>query len=83
MSDFINPVALAVASLNCSQSELARRIGVKPGLVHMWRLRGSIPAPHLKKVCQVTGLPPHLLNPNIPAYFAGGVVDTAKEDNHD
>lgn len=78
-----NPVELAMSTLQCNQSELAQKIGVTPAVVYTWKARGAIPAKSLKKACQVTGLPPHLLNPNIPAYFAGGVVDTAKEDNHD
>lgn len=82
MNPKVNPIALAMSTLQCNQSELAQKIGVSPATVYTWKARGAVPAPHLKKACEVTGLPPHLLNPNIPVYYAGGVVDTTKEETH-
>lgn len=65
--DKINPVVIALATLNCTRSEFARRMGVHPNVAYMWQRRGAISLRHLKKACEVTGLPPHVLNPSVPA----------------
>ncbi len=66
-----NPVVLALESLRCSQSELARQIGVKRATVAIWKKRGHIPARSVKKVTDVTGIPPYVL---CPEYFPAPVV---------
>lgn len=63
----VNPITLITQTLGISQAELAKRIGVSTGLVSMWKTRGYITQRHLTQVCNVSGLPPYVLNPNIPA----------------
>lgn len=62
----LNPIDLAKTTLGCTQTELAKLLGVSTGLVSMWKIRGYITQRHLAKACEVTGLPPHLLNPFVP-----------------
>lgn len=62
----INPIDVATRALGCTQSELASLLGVSRGLVSMWKTRGYITQRYLAKACEVTGLPPHLLNPFVP-----------------
>lgn len=66
-----NPVVLALESLKCSQSELARQIGVKRATVAVWKKRGHIPVRSVKKVTDATGIPPYVL---CPEYFPAPVV---------
>lgn len=61
-----NPVDLMTRVLACSKVELAARIGVSPGLVTMWKKRGGVTLRCLRKAVEVTGLPPHVLNPLVP-----------------
>ncbi len=82
MKKSANPILLAMSALQCNQSELAEKFGVTPAVVYTWKVRGAIPAKALRKACEVTGLPPHLLNPNIPVFIAGGVAEP-KEESHD
>jgi transcriptional regulator with XRE-family HTH domain len=63
----VNPVDLALQKLDCTASDFAKRMGVSPALVSMWKQRGYITQKHLIKACQVTGLDAHLLNPYFPA----------------
>lgn len=61
-----SPIELALESLGCSQSELARRIGVNHATVSIWKRRGHIPLAQVKKVAEVSGVPAHVL---CPKYF--------------
>lgn len=47
----INPIVIAIESLNCTQSDLARQIGVKRATVSIWKKRGFIPVRNVKKSC--------------------------------
>lgn len=62
----LNPIDLAKRTLGCNQTEFANMMGVSTGLVSMWKVRGYITQRYLAKACEVTGLPPHLLNPFVP-----------------
>lgn len=62
-----NPVDLMCEKLWCSQADLARALGVSPKVISVWRKRGAVPVRMLADVAALTGLPPHLLNPKIPA----------------
>ena len=61
-----NPIDLMTQVLACSQTELAEKMGVSPGLVTMWRKRGHVTLRYLRKAVELTGLPPHVLNPLVP-----------------
>lgn len=61
-----NPIVLAITTLGCSQSELAKRIGVSPSLINMWKRRGYVTTKYLKTASKVTGIPAYLLNPYVP-----------------
>ena len=58
-----NPVDLILSSVKCSQSELARAVGVTPAVISMWRKRGNIPTKRVKVVSEVTGIAPFVLCP--------------------
>ena len=64
--DSVNCIDVAVQACECTQSELAKKIGVSSGQVSMWKKRGYITQKYLKKASEVTGLPAHLLNPFVP-----------------
>lgn len=66
-----NPVVLALESLKCTQSELARQLGVARATVAIWKKRGHIPARSVKKVTDVTGIPSYVL---CPEYFPAPTV---------
>ena len=59
----MNPVELALQSLGCTQSELARRLGVGRAVVHAWKVREAIPVREVRRVSEVSGVPAHLLCP--------------------
>ena len=59
----INPIVVAIDSLGCSQSDLARQLGVRRATVSVWKKRGFIP---VKKVAEATGIPAYVL---CPEYF--------------
>ena len=61
-----NPIDMAMRACGCKQVEFAERMGVSPGLVSMWRKRGYITQKNLAKAVEITGLPPHVLNPFVP-----------------
>lgn len=67
----INPIVIAIESLNCTQSDLARQIGVKRATVSIWKKRGFIPVRNVKKVAEVTGIPTYVL---CPEYFPAQLV---------
>ena len=58
-----NPVELALASLDCTQSELARRLGLSRNAVSLWKLRGKVPVEHVLLLSKVSGVPCHILSP--------------------
>jgi DNA-binding transcriptional regulator YdaS (Cro superfamily) len=49
---------------NLTQAQLAERIGVKPPAICKWESR-RIPAERVVQVEQVTGVPRHLLRPDL------------------
>ena len=55
--DSVNCIDVAVQACGCTQSELAKKIGVSSGQVSMWKKRGYITQKYLKKASEVTGLP--------------------------
>ena len=61
-----NPIDLALQACGCSQVELAKRLGVSPSLVSIWKMRGYVTQKHLSKAVEVTGLPAYLLNRYVP-----------------
>lgn len=63
---FANPVDLMTSVLACSKSELAAQLGVSPALITIWHKRGGVTLRYLRKAVEVTGLPPHMLNPLVP-----------------
>lgn len=76
----LNPIELATSTLRCSQAQLADKIGVSRYVIYTWKARCAVPTKYLRKVCEVTSLPPHLLNSKVPAF---GVAPAHEEDNHD
>ncbi len=60
----LNPVEIAMKSVGCSQSELARRLGVHRSVVSVWKRRGVIPIKAVPRLSSVTGVPPHILRPD-------------------
>lgn len=62
MSKEKSGIQKAVAAAG-SQSELARRIGVSPQAVQQWVERGCVPPRRVPMVAAVTGVSPHMLNP--------------------
>lgn len=61
----MNGVELAIKAMG-SQSELARALGKKPQIISHWfRKIGRIPAEHVPDVARVTGLPRHMLRPDL------------------
>ena len=72
----INPIELAQSTLHCNQAQLAEKVGVTPAVIHMWKTRRAVSTKYLRKMCEVTGLPPYLLNPHVPAF----VVPPAPEE---
>ena len=72
-----NPVLLALESLKCTQSDLARQLGVKRATVAIWKQRGFIPVRSVKKVSDVTGIPPYVL---CPEYFPAPCVGKNAEE---
>lgn len=71
----INPIILATETLQCNQSELARRLGVERAVISVWKRRGHIPVRAVKHVAAVTGIPAYVL---CPAYFPGPVFVTSQ-----
>lgn len=47
------------------QAALARMIGIKRVSVHQWKTRGVIPAERVLAVEQATGVPRHVLRPDL------------------
>lgn len=66
-----NPVELALESLRCNQSELARKLHVHKACISVWKKRQAIPLAHVKRVSEVSGVPAHLL---CPEYFPAPIV---------
>lgn len=60
------PLDLVLKQQNCNQSELARRLGCSRETVSKWRIRGHISPRFVKRVSEMTGIPPHCLNPLFP-----------------
>lgn len=58
------PIEKAV-SLAGSQSELARRLGVRQGYVWKWLRKGRPPAEHVIAIEKATGISRHELRPDI------------------
>lgn len=46
-------------------SALARAVGVDHSTVVGWRRAGRVPAERVRRVSEVTGLPPHSLRPDL------------------
>lgn len=67
MTTNINPIELALMSLGCTQTELAKRLGFKRATVSSWKKRGFIPVKQVRKVSEVSGIPAHVL---CPEYFS-------------
>lgn len=47
------------------QSELARLLDIKQQSVHEWVTRGRVPAERVLQIERVTGVPRHLIRPDI------------------
>lgn len=60
----MNAIDLVTKSLGCSQSELARRLGVSTAVVSSWKRRG-ISLAMTKRVAEVSGVPAYVLNPDV------------------
>ncbi len=58
-----NPIDFVLSARNCTQSELARQIGVKRATIASWKSRGFIPPKNVKTLSEVTGVPTYILCP--------------------
>ncbi len=61
-----NPVDMVLRTLNCTQADLSRAMGVSRAVISIWKTRGGIPAKRVKRLSEVTGIAPFLL---CPEYF--------------
>lgn len=56
---------LAIEAVGGNASELARRAGVTPQSVNLWKKSGVIPAKRAKVLEMTIGIPRKLLNPGV------------------
>lgn len=80
-----NPTEFVLESLGCSQTDLAKKLGVQRATVSIWKKRGAIPVKSVKRVAEVTGIPAYILCPD---YFPAppmsvGSPDPASSSNRD
>lgn len=52
-----------------SQSELARRLGLRQPQVAKWKRKGRIPMARVPAVSRLTGIPAYQLRPDLPEFF--------------
>ena len=50
-------------------SALARLVNVKQPQIPAWRKKGRIPLERVPAVSEATGLPKHVLRPDLPQFF--------------
>lgn len=62
----VNPVDLVLQATGVNASKLAEMVGVNKAAVSVWKRKGEIPLKRLQKVCEISGLPPHLLSSYVP-----------------
>lgn len=48
-----------------SQEKLAKAIGLSQQAISRWVKSGRVPAEHARKVSEATGVPPHIIRPDI------------------
>lgn len=58
------PIEIAVRATG-GQSELARRLGIKPQSVQGWVASGRVPAARVLDVERASGIPRHVIRPDI------------------
>jgi DNA-binding transcriptional regulator YdaS (Cro superfamily) len=66
MADKVKPLELAVVVAG-SQSALAASIGVRQSTLSYWlhRSKRGVPAEYVQGITQATGIPPHVLRPDL------------------
>lgn len=52
-----------------SGRKLARRIGVAQPQIPKWRKKGMVPLERVPAVSDATGLPKHVIRPDLPDFF--------------
>lgn len=56
-------------SAGITYSELARKLNVSRSAITQWKRRGSIPPVPARKISQITGIPPYVINEIFPKPF--------------
>lgn len=72
-----NPTEFVLESLGCSQTDLAKKLGVQRATVLIWKKRGAIPVKSVKRVAEVTGIPAYILCPD---YFPAPSMSPESSD---
>ena len=60
----MNKVDLIIEAAG-NQTKLAEKLGVSRQVIHSWTITGVIPVRRVLKVSEVTGIPAHVLRPDI------------------
>jgi DNA-binding transcriptional regulator YdaS (Cro superfamily) len=61
----MNGAQLAVDAVGGSQTALAAHLGITAQAVQAWVQTGRVPARRARKVAEITGIPLHVLNPDV------------------
>lgn len=72
-----NPIDIVLSTRGCTQSVLAKELGVERATIAVWKCRGFIPPKNVKRLSEVTGIPPYVL---CPKYFPAPKIDEQKAE---
>ena len=73
----INYIEVATQSLGCTQTALAKQLGVHKAVLTNWKRRGIVPVRRVKKFSEVTGIPCYVLAPD---FFPAPKIDKQKAE---